>query len=211
MWWREVLSLGERLAAINLGLGSMIDETAIIESGATLDASNGPIIIGAGTKVCAGAIIRGPVFIDNDCMIGNQTLIRGPAIIGMEVKIGFATEVKQAIIGNRVSIGPMCFVADSKIDHDSYLGAMVRTSNQRLDREPVKVLQVDKFVSCGSDKLGCWIGAGTAIGIQVIILPGRIVPSNSTFDPRITIEKNLPAGHYRIKQSLEALNSKGVS
>lgn len=211
MWWREVISLGDRLEAINLGHGSSIDETAIIEDGATLDDSKGPIIIGARTRVCAGAIIRGPVFIENDCMIGNQALIRGPATIGIDVKIGFATEVKQAIIGSRVSIGPMCFVADSKVDHDVYLGAMVRTSNQRLDRQPIKVMQANEFVSCGSDKLGCWIGAGTSIGIQGIILPGRIVPSNSTFDPRITIEKNLPVGHYRIKQALEAINTKGVS
>ncbi len=211
MWWREILSLEDRLRAINLGHGSSIDDTAIIEAGATLDSSNGPIIIGARTRVCAGAVIRGPVFIENDCMIGNQALIRGPTVIGTEVKIGFATEIKQAIIGNRVSIGPMCFVGDSKIDHDAYLGAMVRTSNQRLDRQPIRVLHSGEFVSSGSDKLGCLIGAGTAIGIQCIVLPGRVVPANSTFDPRVTIEKNLPYGHYRIRQTLEAINTEGVS
>lgn len=59
-------------------------------------------------------------------------------------------------------------------------------------------------VDTGLEKLGCLIGARAALGIQVIILPGRVVAPDSIFAPRITIEKNLPPGRYRAIQQLEA-------
>ena len=103
----------------------------------------------------------------------------------------------------RVTIGPQCFVADSKIEREAYLGAQVRTSNHRLDKATVKVMVDGEAVDTGLEKLGCLIGAQSALGIQVIILPGRIVAPGSIFAPRITIEKNLPPGRYRQAQQLE--------
>lgn len=203
MWWAEVQALGERLgASIPDGRGS-IDPSAVIEAGAVLDDAAGPIAIGPRTRVCAGAILRGPIVIGADCLIGNQAMIRGPALIGEEVRIGFCTEIKHALIGDRVSIGPMCFVADSKIDEDAYLGAQVRTSNHRLDRQPVTVRDGAREIVTGLEKLGCWIGAGASLGIQVIVLPGRTIAAGSLFEPRITIARNLPTGRYRLQQTVE--------
>ena len=65
-----------------------------------------------------------------------------------------------------------------------------------------------------SGALGCArvgatrFGARTALGIQVIILPGREVPPNSLFGPRLTVEKNLPPGRYGLAV-LSDLNSNG--
>jgi len=211
MWWREIIALGERFAAAVPGPQGSIDPSAVIEPGATLDGSRGPIVIGAGVRVCAGAVIRGPAFIDNDTLIGNQALLRGPVIIGAGVRVGFAAEIKNALIADRVSIGPMCFVADSKVDADAYLGALVRTSNQRLDRAGITVAHGGAYIPSGTDRLGCWIGAGASLGIQVIVLPGRTIAPGALFEPRITVTRNLPAGHYRVRQALETLTPKGVS
>jgi bifunctional UDP-N-acetylglucosamine pyrophosphorylase/glucosamine-1-phosphate N-acetyltransferase len=68
----------------------------------------------------------------------------------------------------------------------------------------VKVLHGGDWVDTGLEKLGCLIGAGASLGIQVIILPGRVVPPDSSFAPRITVEKNLPPGRYRLAQKLES-------
>ena len=141
MWWRDVLALPERLEIELDGHKSKVSPSAEIARGAILDDSKGPVVIGNNTKVCTGAIIRGPVVIGSDCLIGNNALIRGPVKIGNKSRIGFCTELKQCIIGQRVLLGPQCFVADTRIDDDAYLGAMVRTSNHRLDRLPVSVLE----------------------------------------------------------------------
>ena len=205
MWWHDVQGIGQRLQALNPEGRTAIDPTASIDQGVVLDDSGGPIVVGARSRICAGALLRGPIQIGADCLIGNQSMLRGPVIIGDGVKVGFTTEIKQAVIADRVSIGPMCFVADSKIDDGAYLGALVRTSNHRLDGQPISVRQGAEDVATGLEKLGCWIGARTSLGIQVIVLPGRIIANDSLFEPRVTVSRNYPTGHYRVKQEIEAV------
>ena len=205
MWWRELQAQQSLCPAFcEPGEALIIAATAIIADGVVLDAGRGPITIGERTKICNGAYLQGPLEIGSDCLIGNLAIVRGPARIGDGTRIGFATEIKNAIIADRVTIGPQCFVADSKIETEAYLGAQVRTSNHRLDKATVKVMVDGKAVDTGLEKLGCLIGARAALGIQVIVLPGRVVAPDSTFAPRITIEKNLPPGRYRQAQQLEA-------
>lgn len=202
MWWRE---LDEQLPAPDAGAGACdIDPTATIADGVVLDTSRGSIGIGARTRICAGATIVGPVEIGADCLVGNNVLVRGRTKIGDRCRIGFAAEIKNALLQEDVSIGPQCFVADSKVERGAYLGAQVRTSNHRLDRQTVHVIHDGTKVDTGLDKLGCLIGAGSSLGIQVIILPGRVVAQNSVFGPRITIERNLPSGRYRHEQRLQS-------
>jgi bifunctional UDP-N-acetylglucosamine pyrophosphorylase/glucosamine-1-phosphate N-acetyltransferase len=205
MWWRELQAISTSVPEFSSpGELLTVDPTADIADGAILDATRGPIIIGAGTKICHGAYLQGPIVIGSDCLIGNVAIVRGPTRIGDGTRIGFATEIKNAIIEERVAIGPQCFVADSKIENDAYLGAQVRTSNHRLDKATVKVMADGEAVDTGLDKLGCLIGARAALGIQVIILPGRVIAPDSIFAPRITIERNLPPGRYRPTQQLES-------
>ena len=204
MWWRELQAQKDVCPALSDPDESLIvDPTANIADGVMLDSSRGPIIIGERTKICRGAHLQGPLEIGSDCLVGDLAMVRGPVRIGDGTRIGFATEIKNAIIEERVTIGPQCFVADSKIESDAYLGAQVRTSNHRLDKATVKVMVDGEAVDTGLEKLGCLIGAQSALGIQVIILPGRIVAPGSIFAPRITIEKNLPPGRYRQAQQLE--------
>lgn len=203
MWWSDVASLGRRLAA-DPRFGSGIAPTARVEQGATLDESGGPIAIGAGSIVCAGAMLKGPLVIGRDCLVGGNAMLRGPALIEDGVRIGFATEIKNAELRCRATIGPMCFVADSRLDEEAYLGAQVRTSNHRLDRQPVGVMHEGRVVDTGMEKLGCWVGARASLGIQVIILPGRVIAPDSLFEPRITINRNYPQGRYRATQTIEA-------
>ncbi len=206
MWWYDIAGLAQRVGAIETGL---IDPSAIIEAGALLDDREGPISIGARSKICAGAIVKGPISIGADCMIGYYSVIRGPAVLGDNVRVGYATEICQALVGDGARVGPMCFVAQSRIDEGAYLGALVRTSNHRLDQQPISVREGVREIQTGLEKLGCWIGAGAALGIQVIVLPGRVIAAGSTFEPRITIDRNLPKGHYRVRQQIELVGGRG--
>ena len=203
MWWRELERQASDLARSGAAGELRIDPTADVAETAALDASFGPVIIGARTRICPGAFIQGPVVIGADCLIGNLAMVRGATAIGAGSRIGFATEIKNALIEEEVSIGPQWFVADSKIERGAYLGAQVRTSNHRLDKRTVEVLVDGERVDTGLEKLGCRIGARAALGIQVILLPGREVAPDSIFAPRVTIEKNLPTGRYRLAQPLE--------
>lgn len=204
MWWRELerQSSGWRHGEADGELHAC--KSSEISRDAILDTSRGPISIGARSKICAGAYIEGPIAIGADCLIGNLAMIRGATTIGDGTRIGFATEIKNAIVQDRVTIGPQCFIADSKIEADAYLGAQVRTSNHRLDKKTVEVMVDGERLDTGLEKLGCLIGARAALGIQVIVLPGREIAPDSVFAPRTTVEKNLPAGRYRLAQQLES-------
>lgn len=203
MWWNEIARLAQCLGS-DPRWDCGIAPTARIEPGAVLDDSAGPIAVGPASVICAGATLKGPIIIGRDCLIGNQALIRGPALIEDGVRIGFATEIKNAKLMSGATIGPMCFVADSRVDEEAYLGAQVRTSNQRLDRAPVAVMHQGSRIDTGLAKLGCWIGARAALGIQVIVLPGRVIEPESLFEPRFTIDRNYPQARYRARQVVEA-------
>ncbi len=47
-----------------------------------------------------------------NCLIGNYAFIRPGTTISNGVKIGFATEIKNAVIEAEATIGPQCFIAD---------------------------------------------------------------------------------------------------
>ncbi|WP_414492095.1 acetyltransferase [Stenotrophomonas maltophilia] len=197
MWWNDLQAMETALAT----LASFIDPRSQVSARATLQ---GAVSIGAGSRICDGAHIQGPVLIGRDCLIGNHALLRGPLQIGDGTRIGFASELKNALIGQQVSIGPQCFIGDSRIDDHAYLGALVRTSNHRLDGAHIRVHGGDEVHDSQRDKLGAWIGARAALGVGVIILPGRIVAAGSQFGPRITVERNLPPGRYRLVQQLHS-------
>ena len=196
MWWIELGEQAERLRTLRPQVepGARVAPDAVLE---------GAVRVEAGAVLCRGACIVGPVVVGEGSRIGDRALVRGPARIGAGSRIGYASEIKNAVVGADVSIGPLCFVADSKLEDGAYLGAMVRTSNHRLDGRTVQVWIDGAPFDTGLEKLGCLVGAGARLGIQVIVLPGRIVAPGALFGPRITIERNLPTGRYRLRQALE--------
>ncbi|EJP5883151.1 acetyltransferase, partial [Escherichia coli] len=70
-----------------------------------IDESAGEVLIGANTRICHGAVIQGPVVIGANCLIGNYVFIRPGTVISNDVKIGFASEIKNAVIEAKATIG----------------------------------------------------------------------------------------------------------
>ncbi|EHO0060318.1 acetyltransferase [Escherichia coli] len=172
-----------------------------------IDETEGEVVIGEGTRICHGAVIKGPVVIGSNCIVGNSVFIRQHTVIGNNVKIGFSAEVKNSVIESNVTIGPMCFVADSVLCERVYLGAQVRTSNHRLDDDYIYVRTENGSINTGCKKLGCYIGKKSKLGVQVIVLPGRQIKEDTIIGPRIIIERNLDKGKYFLKQ--EVIQDKG--
>ncbi|EPD1764586.1 acetyltransferase [Salmonella enterica] len=198
-WW---IKLAQQLSDPEAFSQKKETTPGYIANTAVIDETNGPVIIGDNTRICHGAVLEGPLCIGRDCLVGNNAFIRAGSMLGDRVRIGFSTEVKASIIENNATIGPQCFIADSIVCRSVYMGAMVRTSNHRLDGKNVHVFHEGVLVDSGREKLGCFIGEGASLGVQVIILPGRIVASGTQLAPRIIVERNLPAGQYRLHQEL---------
>jgi bifunctional UDP-N-acetylglucosamine pyrophosphorylase/glucosamine-1-phosphate N-acetyltransferase len=165
-----------------------------------------PMYAGNNTFISDDAILNGKIVIGDNCMIGNGAVIRGNVIIENNVRIGYGTEIKESIIREKTTIGPLCYIGDSLIEKEVYMGALVRTSNHRLDKEIIKSWNGEIFEATGLEKLGAWVKEKTVLGIGVVILPGRIVPENSIFEPHIIITKNYVPGHYRLEQNIVKVN-----
>ena len=78
MWWREIDSLAETVAAHAALAEFHRADTSVVEPGAVLDESAGPILIGEGARICTGAVLRGPLVIGDHSMIGSYAMVRGP-------------------------------------------------------------------------------------------------------------------------------------
>lgn len=158
--------------------------------------------VGNNTYISDNAIFSGNIMIGDNCMIGVGAIIRGNVIIGNNVRVGYGVEIKDSIIRDRTTIGPLCYIGDSLVEKEVYMGALVRTSNHRLDKAMIKSWNGETYEETGLEKLGAWIKEKSALGIGVVILPGRIVPENSIFEPHIVITKNYSSGHYRTEQNI---------
>lgn len=205
-WWKAVAALDklaeqhEDLAA--MGQGTQIYGRDLIHPTVILDDSKGPIHIGHRVRISPFVCIQGPIVIENDVTIGKSAQIRGPSHIGKGVLIGSFAEIKRSILWDGVSIGPGSYVGDSYIDEGVFFGAHVRTSNYRQDGGSISVMVDGERVDTGMNKLGCYVGKKTFLGVGCKIYPGREVPPDSLFEMDVHIKKNLDPGHYWVKQDL---------
>jgi len=204
MWWEKIKNLNDLIHSeplkynngVQYGAGSVVHPTAL------LDTSCGPIVIGDNCRICEHVTITGPLILGARCLIGKGAQLRAPSVIGDDVLIGQNAEVKRALIGNKVNLGPLSYTCDSLIEEGVFFAALVRTSNFRLDDRNVEVLHDGVRIDSGMNKLGCFVGKNTRLGVGCKIYPGRVVPPDSLFEMDIHIRKNMPVGHYWLEQSL---------
>jgi len=207
-WWEQVaelnnLSTSPSLVAAHFARNGVdIHPTAVVHPTVLFNVKDGPIYIGAGSRICEGVTLSGPLLIGENVLIGKNAQIRGPSTINHNCLIGYSAEVKRAKLGFNVKLGPLSYAADSVLENGVFFGAMVRTSNYRADGGNITVMLDGERVDTGMNKLGCHVGENTFLGIGCKIYPGREVPPDSLFEMDVHIKKNLDPGHYWVKQEL---------
>jgi UDP-N-acetylglucosamine diphosphorylase/glucosamine-1-phosphate N-acetyltransferase len=150
----------------------------------------GPVSIGKGTLVMSGSYIEGPVIIGEGCRIGPNCHIRPRTSIGDGCKVGNAVEIKNCVIGDRVSIGHLSYFGDSVLGNGINIGAGTIVANLRHDNESVKMFVRDAKVDTERRKLGVVIGDGVHTGIKTSIYPGRKIWPNKHTLPAEVVSKD---------------------
>jgi UDP-N-acetylglucosamine diphosphorylase/glucosamine-1-phosphate N-acetyltransferase len=131
-----------------------------------IDLTEGPVVIGGGTRIDSFTRIEGPCFIGRNCrLLGAK--IRGGSTIGDFCRIG--GEVEGSIFqgySNKYHDG---FIGHSFVGEWVNLGAMTTNSDLKNDYSEVKVYLPDRRRATGSIKAGCFIGdyAKTSIGTLI--------------------------------------------
>jgi UDP-N-acetylglucosamine diphosphorylase/glucosamine-1-phosphate N-acetyltransferase len=130
---------------------------------------------------------RGPVIVDRDAVIHAFSRLEGPCYIGV------GTQITGAKIRSGTSLGPQCRIGGeveasiihghSNKYHDGFLGhsyvgewvnigAGVQNSDLRNDYGEVSVRINGQVMATGLNKVGCFIGDHTKIGLGALINTG---------------------------------------
>ena len=143
-----------------------------VDKGATLE---GPVVVGEGARVLAGANVRGPTIIGGRTEIGPNCFIRPSTSIGNGCKVGNGCEVKNSIIMDGTHIPHLNYVGDSILGERCNLGAGTKVANLRLDERPVRIAVKGKEVDTGLRKLGVVMGDDVKTGINASIDVGTVI------------------------------------
>lgn len=137
----------------------------------------GPCLIGPETEIRPGAYLRGQVIIGSKCVIGNST------------------EIKNAILFDRVQVPHYNYVGDSILGYAAHLGAGAITSNVKGDRSCIKVRCADTCFETGRKKFGAILGDHAEVGCNAVLNPGTILGRNSQVYPLTSVRGYVPSHH----------------
>jgi NDP-sugar pyrophosphorylase family protein len=145
---------------VSMGPGSVIEAGAIIHESCRL-------ILGAGSRIRSGAVLRDEVVIGDDCMVG----------VHCEV-------VRSVILGPGTALGHLVFVADSIIGRDVVLAGYVAIANSKIHKAAeIAVRTGGEKVMTGRTYLGALVGDRARIGASTTVCPGTIVHAGLELPP----------------------------
>ncbi len=163
----ELSSSSQIIHAYNI----FVEEGAILEN-CILNASEGPIYIAKNCKIMDGAILRGPIFIDEGSIVKMGATIYGGTSIGKNCVVG--GEIKNSIINNFSNKAHHGYLGDSIIGKWCNLGAGTSNSNVKNNGSDI-VLQLEKEQLNAGNKFGLLMGDYSRCAINTSFNTGTVV------------------------------------
>lgn len=157
-----------------------IDQGSTIEENVTI---KGNLYIEKGVVIKSGTYIEWNAYIGDGAIIWPNAYIRGNASIGKNSKIGAFVEYKNSHMGDDSHIPHLSYIGDSIIGNHVNIGGGSKTANLRHDGAGIRVMVKEKLIDSGRRKLGAIIGDGAHLGINTLIYPGRVIPTDGSTTP----------------------------
>ena len=157
-----------------------IDKWAIIEPNVTIKWN---IYLEEWVILKSGTYIEWNAYFWKWSIIWPNAYIRGNSSVWKNSKIGSFVELKNSYIWNSTHIPHLSYIGDSIIGNDTNLWGWSKTANLRHDKKNICVMIKDKLIDTGRYKLGAIIGDNVHTGINTLIYPGRVIPTNWTTLP----------------------------
>ncbi len=176
--------------------GERLDGASVVLPGAFL--FDDKIIIGSGTVVEPGALIKGPVVVGNGSEIRQGAYIRGDCLVGNRCVVGHTTEIKGSIMLDGAKAGHFAYVGDSILGYEVNLGAGSKLANLRMIPGPIVITAERKRYETRRRKLGAILGDGTETGCNSVTSPGTLMGPHSVVYSCVAV----PSGYYPSKTIL---------
>ncbi|MCB9476052.1 MAG: glucose-1-phosphate thymidylyltransferase [Deltaproteobacteria bacterium] len=151
------------------------------------------LIVGPGTVIESGAMIKGPTVIGAKTEVRQGAYIRGDVLVGDECVVGHTTEAKNTIMMNGAKAGHFAYLGDSILGRDVNLGAGTKLANLKMVEGTVALPLPDgERLDTGRRKLGAILGDGTETGCNSVTSPGTLLGKRARVYPCVSV----PAGYY---------------
>lgn len=152
-----------------------VHRSATVEPGAVL---KGPLILGAGCFVAAGAYLRGGNWVDARCSIG-------PGV-----------ELKSSFVFAGTALAHFNFVGDSVVGAGVNMEAGSIVCNHRNERADKQIFvrsgKGGALLGTGCEKFGALIGDGVRIGANAVIAPGALLLPGSVVGRVSLLDQEVP-------------------
>lgn len=156
-----------------------VHRSATVEVGAVL---KGPLILGPGCFVAAGAYLRGGNWVEANCTFGPGAELKSSFVFS-GTKLAHFNFVGDSVLGSGVNLEAGSIVCNYRNERASK-EIHVRVGGELYDTGVVK------FGALVGD--GCRIGANAVVAPGALLLPGAIVRRTALFDQELSAEQ--PAG-----------------
>ncbi len=173
--------------------GKKADSASVLFAGASI--LDEAVQIGEGTVVEPGALIKGPTIIGRSSEIRQGAYIRGSSLIGERCIVGHATEMKNAVMLNRVTAGHFAYIGDSILGSDVNLGAGTKLANLSIIGSQVNLRIAGVLHKTGLKKFGAILGDNCETGCNSVTSPGTLLGKKSIVVPNVTV----PNGYHKPK------------
>jgi len=176
----ELITMGRKSEPLSNTNKALHPENIFIEKGAKiecaiLNATNGPIYIGANAEVMEGSIVRGPFALCDSSILKLGAKIYGPTTIGPNSKVG--GEVNNSVIFGNSNKAHDGFLGNSVLGEWCNIGADSNNSNLKNNYANVKLWNYQKkgFVDTGLQFCGLIMGDHSKCGINTMFNTGTVV------------------------------------
>lgn len=156
---------------LSLGADSVVEAGAIVHESCRL-------VLGSGSRVRAGAILREEVVIGPNCMIGAHCELARTVVLGPDSFLGHYVYAGDTIVGRDVNISGNVFVANTKTTRG----------------QSVRMKYRGDFVDSGRTHFGALIGDGVRFGASTLLCPGCVVLPGLTLPPGVVLYGTIDSG-----------------
>ena len=161
------------------------------------------IWIAKSAKVAPTAYINGPAIIGENAEVRHCAFIRGKAIVGEGAVVGNSTELKNAVLFNKVQVPHYNYVGDAVLGYKSHMGAGSICSNVKSDKKLVVVKDGDEQIETGLKKFGAMLGDNVEVGCGSVLNPGTVIGRCCNIYPLSSVRGCIPANHiYKSKTEI---------
>jgi len=164
---------------------------AKVAEGAILDASGGQIYLGQDVSVEPGALVKGPAYICEGCVVRHGAYIRGDVYLGAKTIVG--GELKHMLALDSCELPHYGYCGDSLLGHKAHFGCGSLTANLPLlpHSKPACTLPDGNTYVLGRKKFGAIVGDRSQLGCGSVTEPGCLLAPNTCCYPLTRLARGL--------------------